>query len=119
MQATIITGQRHADCQTTPNGPKWRSPLAQPCHCGCAAVVGLTGYVVMDSDTPKLAALTDEPTLIAEFPNVPYHRGAVRIAYSYVEVGLGVSDVVGDAERHEAMQLFTPAPNQIPGQLNF
>jgi hypothetical protein len=114
MQATIVTGQRHAFCQTTPNGHAWRSPAAQSCHCGCAAVDGLTGYVVQDGDTPKLAALG---MLIAEFPDVPYHSGAVQIAYGYAELGLAAPQP--EPEHHESMRLFTPAPNQLAGQLGF
>lgn len=114
MQSTIITGRRHADAQTTPNGPQWRSPLAQPCYCGCGAVDGLAGYIVQDSDTPKLATLG---LLIAEFPNVPYRRGPMRIAYSYAELGLTAPKP--EEERHEAVRLFEPAPTQIAGQLSF
>lgn len=67
----------------------------QGCFCGCGAVDGIAGYIVQDSDTPKLASVA--PAMcIAEFPDVPYHQGPVRIAYTYEELGLSVPAVVSD-----------------------
>jgi hypothetical protein len=40
---------------------------------------------------------------------------AVQVAFSYAELGL--TPPRPEPESHESMRLFTPAPNQIPGQL--
>ena len=97
MQATIITGQRHVRTD-------------RECFCGCKAVIDCTGYIVQDSDTPKLATLD---LLIAEFPDVPFHSGPVQIAYSYSELGL--TRPAPEPAHHETVRLFEPAPTQIPG----
>lgn len=104
MQATIIIGQRHLRDD------------GQPCFCGCHWVQGRTGTIVEDADTPRLAA---SGIFYAAFERTEVDgvgRGPVTIAYSYAELGLPVPSA--DPERHESMRLFTPAPNQIPGQLS-
>ena len=100
-QAAVITGQRHVRTD-------------RECFCGCKAVIDCTGYIVKDSDTPKLATLD---LLIAEFPDVPFHSGPVQIAYSYSELGL--TRPAPEPAHHETVRLFEPAPAQIPGQLAF
>lgn len=101
MQTTIVIGQRHA------------REDGRECFCGCQWAEGRTGSVVQDCDTPKLAALG---MLYVTFPRTEYD-GATTIAYTYAELGMTAPQP--DAERHEAVRLFEPAPTQIQGQLTF